>query len=355
MSSLFFTTNMTTIEVGDVERVSSITMQTYAGQSDKTQFRIGNDDEEATILIYSTDPNLTLSLNEARGYAPALDLTVPSGRVGSTIYVMLTAPLDCEEGERTGALVADGHVLSVNYFLASTHEGDTTKPAGERFAGQDTVNIHEQFESYGEAVLLYRFDPTSKPTSPPTGAISNDLFDSWYDSGEWCNPYNPFVGYNYRGAYPTKCFIGDRSLRIDTLIDYSRADLTFEDESRILIPAFFEGFNPSPYHAIVPFGSGITSQTHAYQQTVWTIKRDDTEFALLNIRKQTYFRGQFLFYVADLAEVNYPGASSTEGFLPWNQLYNSDGKVIEYVKPFSRRKFEDPYDPYLGSDGSNST
>ena len=60
-----------------------------------------------------------------------------------------------------------------------------------------------------------------------------------------------------------------------------------------------------------------------------------------------YFAGQFLYYLADLQRVNYPGAGSGVSFLPWNQLYDVRGKLIDYVRSFSESIF-DPYDPYLG-------
>lgn len=327
-------------------------MQSYAGQTDQTEFRIGADISGVNTLVYSTDPNIEMSFNDARGFAPALTYSVGAGAVGSTIFVKLSAPLDPTEGDRTSQIIAGNEVLSVAYFLASTNQGDTERSPADRFLGTETINILEQFQIEGESVIVYRHDPIPKPTEVPTTAVSIDRFASLNDPAEWCNPNNPISGYILQDVYPTKVFIGDQDLTVDTLHDYLAGTLTFSDVSRILLPPDFSGFNPSAVRKQVAFGSGITTQTPAFQRTQWTIKRNNAEYALLNIRKQSYFRGQFLYFIADLARVNYPGADSTDGFLPWNQLYDVDGKIIQYVKPWSRVERCDPYNPYCDVGGS---
>ena len=96
------------------------------------------------------------------------------------------------------------------------------------------------------------------------------------------------------------------------------------------------------------FAGVLSVQTFAFQHTQFTVKRNEGEYSLVNIRKQSYYKGQFLFYTCDLIRINYPGIGSDVGFLPWNQLYNQDGKVIQYVKSWSRMDRSDPYcgDPY---------
>lgn len=353
--NLFFTTNMQTIDptlVAESEKVTSITMQSYAGQTDKTQFRIGNPSTgDEALLIYSTDPNITISLNEVRGFAPALNLTVEAETVGSTIHVSLSAPLDPTEGDRTGHIIAGNEILSVNYFLASTKEADTDKPPIERFPGTETFNILEQFENEGEAVIIYRYDPITKPIGEPTGAVSTALFESLNCPAEFCNRNNFIVGYRLVGNYPTKAFVGDEQLDQNTLHDFITGGLTYSNTSRLLLPPNFEGFNPKPLHTRVLFAMGITVQTPAFQHTQFTIKRNDGEYALLNIRQQSYFKGQFLYYSCDLARINYPGGSDDVGFLPWNQLYDEHGKIVAYIKSWSDIDRSDPYlnDPYVSN------
>ena len=357
MSDLFFTTNLSTFVASNVpnsERVTSIDLQTYAGQTDTTTFRIGNDgDSTSNFLLYSTDPNVTLSLNSARGFAPALDYGVGSGAVGSTVHVKLSAPLDPTEGDRSGQIIAGNDlILSVNYFLASTNEGDTEDSQAFRFAGDETFNILDQFNTEGEAVEIYRYDPITKPIllSDPLKAVSSDVFASLNDPAEMCNPKNSIVGYRQLENFPTKAFIGDQDLDQNDLHDILNGRIVYSDVTRLLLPPDFQGFNPKPVHKRVMFAGGISFQTPVFQQTQWTIKRNDGEYGLTNIRKQTYFKGQFLFYSADLARVNYPGIGSDVGFLPWNQLYNEDGKIVHVVKSWSRLDRNDPYcdpnDPY---------
>jgi hypothetical protein len=344
--SNFFTTNLLTTVASNVpssERVTSISMQSYAGQDDQTVFRIGNDTTNATMLVYSTDPNITISYNEARGFAPALNYTVEGGCVGSTIFVKLSSPLDPIEGDRTGQIVVGSEILSVSYFLASTHEGNTNRSPAERFAGTETFNLLEQFEIEGEAVVIYRYDPISKPLGCPEVAVSSDVFASLNDPAEMCNPRNTIVGYRLVETYPTKAFIGDQDLDQNTLHDFLRGGIVFSDTTRILIPPEFQGFNPKPLHKRVMFAGGITFQTPTFQHTQFTLKRNDGEYSLTNIRKQSYFKGQFLFYSADLARINYPGVGSDVGFLPWNQLYDEHGKIVHYVKSWSILDRNDPY------------
>lgn len=344
---------MTTVvasNVTDSEKVTSINLQTYAGQTDLIEFRIGSSTTQ-DLLVYSTDPNITMSYNEARGFAPALDYSVGVDTVGSTIFVKLSSPLNPVEGDRSGQIIAGNEILSVNYFLASTHEGDTTTSPAERFAGDETFNILDQFDIEGEAVIVYRYDPITKPIfGDPVKAVSSDVFASLADPAEMCNPKNSIVGYRLIDSYPTKSFIGDQDLDQNTLHDFLNGGLVFSDVSRILLPPDFQGFNPKPLHKRVMFAGGISFQTPVFQHTQFSIKRNDGEYALLNIRKQSYFKGQFLFYSADLARINYPGIGSDEGFLMWNQLYDEHGKIVHYVKSWSRMDRNDPYcnpdDPY---------
>lgn len=351
MSDLFFTANKTTTDASKAESITSIDLQTYAGQSDTVSFRIGNRGESESILLYSSDPNLSFSFHDSRGYAPALDYVAPSGRVGETVFLKVTAPLDAIEGMRISSInTTDAELsLGVNYFLASTDQGDTEVSKIERFTGSETINILEQFENEGEAVVLTRYDPLPKPNlcDSPTEPMSPRAWESRYDVAEWCNPGNPSVGYELVDTYATKAFIGDQSLDQNTIHDFIAGELNYQDENRILLPPDFEGFNPKPIHKKVPFGRGVTFQTQAYQRTVWTVERDNGTYGLLNIRQSKYFRGQFLCFVADLARVNFPGVESSVGWLPWNILFDTHGKQIHYVKSWSN-VVDDPYDPYFG-------
>lgn len=334
------------------ERVTSINMESYAGQDDENEFRIGNDGTTTSdILVYTTDPNITISLNSARGFAPGLNYSVEAGAVGSTIFVKLSAPLDPVEGDRIGNIFAGNDILSISYFLASTHESDTDRPPIERFLGTETVNILDQFENEGEAIVIYRYDPIEKPLfGSPLKAVSSDLFASLVDPGEMCNPKNTIVGYRLAETYPTKAFVGDEDLEQNFLHDFTNRNLIYSDTTRVLLPPDFSGFDPKPLHKRVMFAGELTFQTLAFQHTQFTLKRNDGEYSLANIRKQSYYRGQFLFYIADLARINYPGVGSPDGFLPWNQLYDERGKIIHYVKSWSTLDRNDPYcnpdDPY---------
>lgn len=66
---------MLSVDPAQVDDVDSIQMSTWAGQeSDPSPIRIGNTGAtDLTILVYSTDPNVTISLDARRGFGSALD------------------------------------------------------------------------------------------------------------------------------------------------------------------------------------------------------------------------------------------------------------------------------------------
>lgn len=354
MSDLFFTENMTTTKasnVGAEKYLTNLQLHTYAGQSDIKPIRIGNFASSTTLLIYTSDPNITFSFNAARGFVSAIDYRVDSGAVGEALYVKVTAPFDAEEGERTSKIMtAAGESVTVSYFIAESDKGDTEVSKLERFMGEETIQIVEQFEREGEILTLLHYDPVSKPLVPEIcpQRLSKRLYQSLYDPAEWCNPSNSVVGYRLAETYHTKAFIGDNALEQNSLYDFLNGQLDYEDKNMILLPPDFAGFNPKPIAKRVPFGDGITFQTPVFQHAQWIVLRDNGQYGLTNIRQQKYFKGQFLMWSAELQRVNYPGIGSDEGFLPWNQLYDVNGKIVQYVKSWSTLAFDDPYcdDPY---------
>lgn len=354
---IVLTDNLTTVDLanlGDDDLIGSIALRTQAGQvSENAYFRIGNDDPyqpETDLYVYTTDPNLSLSIDSARGFGPALSQTIQPGKIGSTIFVRLTADLDATEGDRRSQIIVGDTVLDVDYFVAGADQGDTEFPPMERLAGDDTDSVLEQIEQQGEALVLVRYDPLPKPTPIPKGQLTTYQGFRNQNIAEWCNPNNAQVGYR-KTTYHVKGFVGDRDL-LQNMQYSSPVALAYGDAEQIILPANFEGFDPTAYHSI-EFFSQLTPTQRAYQQTQWTVLRHDGEYALVNIRKQKYYRGQLLFFAADLQRVNYPGASSGQGFLPWSQLYDEDGKVIDYVPGFSRDEVDEEYCEYGGSDELN--
>lgn len=349
-----FTTNLTTVNAGyvdDSEKVDTISLQTYAGQTDQTTVRIINNQAGiADVLVYTTDPNLSLSLNDSRGFVPAIDMSIGAGAVSPTIWVKLTADLDAGEGARQSTIFCGEKKLIVNYYIAQANTGDIpTKSQADRYLGTETLNILEQFENEGEVVVIDEYIPQMKPGKPMTGVCySNKDFVGFNSPAEWCNPKNERAGYKKVNTYQVKAFVGDQNLTMSNLIDYLQGDLTFTDESRLLLPPDFEGFRQTTNPIRVRF-SDYSSQTKLYQHTVYVLHRHNAEYALLNIREQSYFRGQFLYYVADLSRIQYPGADSMQGFLPWNMLFDSSGKFVQYVKSWSTTSIEDPYGEITGS------
>jgi hypothetical protein len=352
---ILFTDNLTTTEVGNVtddEIIGSISLKTQAGQvSDNSFFRVGVDSDPyddpygsiVPITIWTNDPAITLSTDSVRGFGPATQQAIEPGKIGSTVFVKVTADLDATEGDRTGQVFVNGEIMTVHYFVASADKGDTENSPMDRLAGDDTYSVLEQFETQGEALELVRYDPLPKPAPLVKGALYPWQAMRNRNVTEWTNPNNAQVGYA-QTIYYAKGFIGDNDL-VQNLQYGMPVDLQYGDAEQVLLPADFVGFDPTPYHERT-FFSQLTPTQKAWQRTQWTVNRHDGEYALVNIRRQKYYRGQLMFFAADLQRVNYPGGDSTQGFLPWSQLYDDDGKVIGYVPGFSRAEIEDAYCPY---------
>lgn len=358
---ILLTNNLTTVNIQNLqssEIIDAIELSTQAGQtSENAYFRVGFDSDpyddpyesELNVVAYTTDPNLSVSLDSARGFSPAVQQQVKAGKVGSTIFVKLSADLDATEGTRQSSIIVNDRTLTVNYFVASADKGDTEN-SPMRFAGDNTFDVLDQIDEQGEALELVRYDPLPKPGPVPKGKLVP--FQSFKNQNvvEWVNPNNAQVGWTKK-TYYAKGFVGDRDL-LQNLRYENPLALVHGDVEQIILPPTFPGFDPTPNH-VTEFFSQISPTQKGYQRTQWTVRRHDGEYALINIRKQKYYRGQFLFFHADLQRVNYPGASSSQGFLPWNQVYNEDGKIIDYVPGFSREDVENPYCDYQ-SDTSNS-
>ena len=254
-------------------------------------------------------------------------------------------------------MIAAGNVpLTVNYYIAGVDEGDIPEAsAHKRFAGPDTFLVGEQIENQGESLTVIRYDPLPKPGRIQKGQLVSFQQIDNRNIAEWVNPNNRQVGYR-AVEYKTKGFVGDHELQQNVAYAVANREpltLTYHDVEKVLLPSHFEGFDPGPLQELVHFGQ-VTPGREAYQQTQWTVLRRDGEYALSNIQRIKYFRGQFLYSLADLHRVHYPGGASTTGFLPWNQLYDEDGKIIDYVPSWSADVVEEPYieEPYLGqSDG----
>ncbi len=168
---------------------------------------------------------------------------------------------------------------------------------------------------------------------------------------QWVNPKNERVGFRIR-EWLTRAFVGDREQILSRFYKYYEPDISLNDGMSIILPSEFPGFDPSPRKSLIPFGAD------SYQGTTWTVFRDDAEYCLRNIKRAGFFRGQIVFWSADLVRIHYPAGTATDSFLPWNELLDSSWKPIHYVRSFSLLSisddpYSDPYsDPYLmSSDG----
>jgi len=347
--ALFFTNNKIAslaAKILDAEKINEVAVQAWAGQAGSAEFFcVGNDGtSDVEITLYSSSPDIELS-NNGRNWYQGIDYSVQAGGVGDAVYVRAVADLDAIEGDKLATIQADGATLTVRYFLAEINEGDTSKSQAHRFSGDNTYEIHEFFETEGEGLNIVEYEPQPKPlnavTNPTTLIEMNNR-----SVREWCNPLNQVVGFKSR-RWLTKGFIGDRDQLLNSIYDIKELSFSFGDSNSVLLSYDFEGFDPSWMKTLVSFGE-TSYGIEKYQGTVWTLFRDNQEYALRNIRRVGFFKGQILFYLADLERIHYPGGAAETSFLPWNEIMNVGWKVIDYVRSWSVEPLEEPYEPYLG-------
>lgn len=350
---MFFTNNnlnSLAADISETEKINSVSVAAWAGRASErfAFFRIVNDSEtDKIVLVYSDNQDVELSLDK-RHFAPALDYEVDANKVGDGLYVRCLAADDVEEGDRVATIkiVNESASLVVNYFQAQVNEGDTDDSQARRFSGDNTFEVAEFFETDGETVRIIEYTPQPKPTCLTNPFSFGELKNRKLE--EWCNQFNEVVGYKASYHY-SKAFVGDRDSLMNKLYNPKEISLTLSDTNSIILPHDFQGFNPSWQKILEPVGE-ITPGVIGYQGNVYTIMRDNFEYALRNIRRVGFFRGQILFYLAELVRVHYPGGASAESFLPWNEILDNDWKVIDYVKSWSLDPQTDeycPYNPYL--------
>lgn len=342
--ALFFTSNRLTTDAAAVvpgELLDGLSVKAWAGQvGEPASFRIGNSGtEDASLPLYSTSVSVELS-SDRRYWGGSLSYSVAAGKVGDTVYVRALASLDELERDETAYIVADADRLRIDFYLAGVNEGDTDKSQSYRYAGENTREVREFFETDGEAVRVIEYEPLAKPDRGDLE--SGYVYDlNRYSIREWCNPLNEDVGF-VRRYWHAKAFVGDRQTFLNAAYNLEDLRLNFGDSNAILLPDNFEGFNPTWQKNMALF-SQVAPNQWAFQPTVWTIWRDNVEYALRNIRRIGFFKGQILFWLADLVRVQFPGGASTESFLPWNELVDPEWKPIAYVPEWSSQYDEDPY------------
>lgn len=355
-----FTDNLTTVDVSKIttdEVIDSIPLRVQAGQvSENSFFRVAVDSDPYSddpymsavdVMAWTNDPAISLSTDSVRGFSAAVQQKIEPGQIGSTIFVKVSADLDAIEGDRVSKIFVNDAALTVNYFVASADKGDTANSPMDRLAGDDTYSILEQFHEQGEALEIIRYDPLPKPSRlrPGDKITWQDLKNQ--NVVEWANPFNSQVGYK-QTTYYAKGFIGDFEFLQN--IDYLSTPpvtLTYADGDQLLLPADFSGFDPTPYHVKQPVSVNLAPGQQGNQRTQWTVRLNNGEYSLINIRKQKYYRGQIMFFAADLQRINYPGGDSVQGFLPWNQVYDETGKVVSYIQGWSTAVVAEPENPYL--------
>jgi hypothetical protein len=339
-------------DVSDSDRITSISVKTWAGQptADDEQpfFCLGNDGtEDKDILLYVTSNSLQLSANK-RQWSPAINIFLSANKTSDAVYLRCIADLDVMEGDSQATIVADGSILEVDYFLAGINETDTDKSQAARFSGDNSREVREFFLTEGEALRILEWTPLPKPSCLSNPFKLQDLRNQSIQ--QWCNPNNRQVGWSLQEHY-VKGFCGDREAITNRFYDPKNLGFTLNETNALILPHDFQGFDPTWQKTLIEF-SQLTPFQKAYQGTVWTLLRDNTEYALRNIKTQRFFRGQVMMFSADLVRVHTPGGSASENFLPWNELLNEDWKVIDYVAGFADDLIEDPYSdpycPYLG-------
>lgn len=358
---MFFTANLSTTEVSNIteaEKITEINLQVQAGQvSENVIFRVGNDDGmDLTYFLYTSDNNLSLSIDAEFGGDPAIDVDVADGKVSTAIFVRLTAQVDAQEVEAISAIHvnSDPYVassLTVNEFIVGADEGQTEFSAYNRMGfGEATAQVLEQIEIGGEALSILEYTPLSKPREYPEGLHKLSDREN-LNISQWVNFNNHICGY-MPTAWHTKGWVGNRQLEqevLKALAENTKVMPARHDIEKIILPADFEGFDPGPYQYTY-FGQ-ITPNRKGWQRTQWILRRHDGLFHIDRIIEAKYFQGQFLFYLAELRRVHYPGSQSTSGYLPWNLLYDAKGLEIDYVRSWSEDVVisEYEYDPYTAA------
>ncbi|HNQ22454.1 MAG TPA: collagen-like protein [Phycisphaerae bacterium] len=344
---IFFTSNQTTTDaaaVGAGELLTALAVKAWAGQAgEPASFRIGNSGAEAVNLaLYATSLSIELS-SDKRYWGPALNYSVAAGKVGDTVYVRALATIDELERDETAYIIADAERLQIDFYLAPVNEIDTEKSQGYKYAGENTAEVRQFFDSDGEAVRIIEYQPLPKPDrSELESGYVVDL--SLYSPREWCNPFNEVVGFT-RHEYFTRAFVGDREELKNASYNLRDLNLTYSDHMAILLPHDFPGFDPTPRKTLVPF-SEVAPDQWGYQGTTFTILRDDGEYALRNIRRVGFFKGQILFWYCELIRVQYASGASVDSFLPWNEILDREWKTIAVVPEWSTDVWErSPYDP----------
>jgi hypothetical protein len=343
---LFFTNNRIASlasNILDSERITEVFVQAWAGQSgDAEFFCVGNDGSaDRELTLYPSSPNIQISNNGRTWDQSALDYSVKAGAVGDAVFVRVIADLDTIEGDRVGLVHADEASLTVRYFLAEINEGDTDRSQAYRFSGDNTFEVREFFETDGEALRLIEYEPQPKPLEPGENPLTRIAMNN-RTIREWCNPHNKVVGFKAY-EWTTKGFVGDRDQLLNSVYDVKAVSFTFGDSNAVLLAHDFEGFDPSWRKALELFSVDAFGRGK-YQGTTWTLYRDNQEYALRNIRRVGFFKGQILFYFADLERIHYPGGIHETSFLPWNELLDAEWKPIDYVRSWSTTRYEEAYE-----------
>ena len=357
---MFFHQNAITsnaADVADSERIYSISVKTWAGQATEDDqipfFCLGNDGaDDQDITVYTSNPILQLSLNK-RNWSAGLDVPVKAGATSDAIFVRATADLDAIENDNIGIIFADTEKLTVHFFIAESNEGDTGKSQAYRFTGDNTREIAQFFAESGESLRVIEYTPLPKPQGKPSGVIKMSDLRMRNDVTEWCNPNNHRIGYRPREWF-CKAFVGDSDNQLFAKFqNHLGLNLGFIQQNTIILPADFQGFNPTWRKDIVPFGN-VSPLVTGLQGTVWTVFRDNDEYAIKNITRRGFFKGQILFWSGDLIKIHRAGGETNESYLPWNEIIDVDWKVISYVPGHSLDSFAEEYNPYvlLGSDQS---
>lgn len=351
---LRWTTNLITNRADEVspnEIVSSVNLATYVGQSDERPLRLLNDsDNEVTTLIYSVSPFVLISAtSKTKDFGLNQQITVAPNSLSDTVWLQLKPDIDHAEVTSKTLVIADGASLTVNYSIYSAFDRETETPLADRYLNQEQLQIVEQFQTNGQTCKIQVYYPINKPISPiaTSRVMPTRLHSSLWSVSEWCNPRNGLVGYRLMDEYYTKAFIGDFSVDTPFQHNIMNDSVGFKDTSQILLPPDFIGFARSENPRVAVFNF---AQHYIWlQHTVFLLLMNDQRYHITNIRKQFYYPGQFLYYHADLFRLQMSSGQADTLYSPFNQIWDTNGKQVAFIKAFADLKLEDPYmmeDPY---------
>lgn len=312
------------------ETIDSLTVRTWVGQSNSESIRFALDSEYGSVTISSPDDRVSFSFDSVH-YGESLDYPA-DGTIGPVVYVKSTASIYQTDETVDTTITIGSESFPLILLFSGTNDGDESESPFIRYQDSKSRIIRDKFDTLSEVVTLIKYEPREYD---PCGTNPYGLNERNNRTiAEKNNPDNE--SYWTKTPYRARAFVGTRSISEALYYDQDSPfpSAPYEDRSRIAIDPEFDGFDPVVISAKIAIDQLNPDET-AYRQTVWTLVRNNEEYHLQNVSRQSYFKGSFLYYFSDLILIQYPGAGSRESYLPWNIVFDAESKPVGYLRSFT--------------------